>query len=143
MKLIKNTSVGFTLIEVCLVVGVLLLVVGLMVPSFHRLLASHRLDQEAYRLALVLTQARQLARHNQEEIQVFIDAKTNEVKVQSSSGKIFEETLDPSLKIEAATLSFYFNTQTLPLRQEIRVTAQNGFSRQLTVEPFLNHVQIQ
>ncbi len=139
MNSFQKKNAGFTLIEVCLVVGIVLLMVGLIVPSFQRLIVSHRLDREAHRLALILTQARQLAYHQKETVQVVIDLKTNLIEL--SMGKKIK--LDPSLKLEMTASTFSFNAETLPVRQEIRVTAQNGLSRQLTVEPFLSHVQIQ
>jgi len=134
---------GFTLIEICVVVGILLLIVGLALPSFNRILASHRLDKEAHHLALILTQARQMAFHNKEEVMVLLDVRTNGVHVRSKSGKEFSKVLDRSLKIEATTSTFLFGAETLPSRQEIRLIAKNGSFRQLTVEPFLKHVQVQ
>lgn len=134
---------GFTLIEVCVVVGILLLLVSLTLPSFNKMLLNHRLDRDAHLLALTLTQARQLAFQNQEPVLVFLDSEKKEVRVQLNSGKEIIKKLNRSLKIESTAFTFSFQNQTVPSREEIRVIAQNGAFRQLTVEPFLRYVQVQ
>lgn len=133
---------GFTLIELCIVIGIVLLFVAFAAPSFSRILTSHRLEKEATHLALVLTQARQTANYKGTETVVRLDSKTNWVTVEVAGVETYRKQLSPSISIDSAVTTFMFEKQTLPSRQEILLLARNGESRRIVVEPFLKRARV-
>jgi len=133
---------GFTLIELCVVISIMLLFAVVVLPTFNRTLTSHKLDREATKLALIFTQARQMANQKGTQAVVKLNADLGGVTVKVGGVKTYFKKLDSAISIETPTNTFIFEKQTVPMYQEIRLISRNGDSRRVIIEPFLTQSQV-
>jgi len=133
---------AFTLIELCVVVTLLLLFAVFVLPTFNRTLASHKLDKEATKLALIFTQARQMANQKGGQVIVKLNSDVDEITVKVAGRDSIVKKLDRAISIETPTNTFIFEKETLPHYQEIELLNRHGDSRSVVIEPFLKQAQV-
>lgn len=134
---------GFTLVELLLVVGLLLIVSAFVLPSFSRQWAAYKVRKEAHRLALTLTEARRQSQRVNHS--VFVEWNQREYTVTVfSKNKIFRSyPFDRDTQIESSSNRVEFLKNRYPRRQEIALKGPKTEKVRLVVEPFLNQVRIQ
>jgi len=120
----------------------MLLFAVFVLPSFNRTLTSHKLDREATKLALIFTQARQMANQKGTQAVVKLNADLGGVTVKVGGVKTLFKKIDRSISMETPTNTFIFEKQTVPIYQEIRLLSRNGDSRRVIIEPFLTQCQV-
>ncbi len=133
---------GFTFIELCVVISLLLVIVVAAIPSFNRLLSSHRLEKEVHQIALALTQAREKSTVSGELIQVSVDSEKNRIEITSENRILFSKTIASSFNLSSTRGIIWFKKETVPMRAEIRLEAKNRESKLIIVEPFNIHAMV-
>lgn len=152
MEIFKNkarTRNGYTLIEMLVVLGIILLVLGMGAPFFHNFSGGSSLKIAAREVGTVLRTARSYAMSRNENYEAFFDAATNTYSIRrSSDGTTMDRVyLLPSGVTFAASATIRFTANggiasDCPTNPPNVTVTSKGVNKQVTVETATGAVTI-
>lgn len=135
----KNKA-GFTLIEICIVMAILVLFLSLATPSFIRMMRAHVWDKETKEISLLLEQARRLSAREQKNI--ILNIGKDKIIVRDSSDVLAEKEFD-SVEISSSLSEVLFEPDSVPQTVVLNLSGKNNQKKTLVMEPFVQYVFVQ